>query len=199
MSINEFLIEYKINKDERKVRIFGYEFVRKNKNKCLVEYNNKKFNCTEFIDIDDSSRNEINKNNSIKIKIKLIFINEIIDFQYMFYECSSLLKFTNYSRFPSNKIVNIRSLFSKCENLVDAPDLSNMNISEIKDMDSIFSECKSLSDLRDISKWNTENVKNFYNMFQGCEALKSLPDLSKWETKNATNFRGMFKGCISLI
>ena len=99
MSINEFLIEYKINKDERKVRIFGYEFVRKNKNKCLVEYNNKKFNCTEFIDIDDSSRNEINKNNSIKIKIKLIFINEIIDFQYMFYECSSLLKFTNYSRF----------------------------------------------------------------------------------------------------
>ena len=102
MSINEFLIEYKINKDERKVRIFGYEFVRKNNNKCLVIYNNKKFKCTEFIDIDDSSRNEINKNNSIKIK--LVFINEIIDFQYMFYECSSLLKFTNYSRFPSNKI-----------------------------------------------------------------------------------------------
>ena len=166
MSINEFLIEYKINKDERKVRIFGYEFVRKNKNKCSVEYNNKKFKCTEFIDIDDSSRNEINnKNNSIKIK--LVFINEIIDFQYMFYECSSLLKFVNYSKFPSNKIVNIRSLFSKCENLLYVTDLSCMNLSEIKDMDSIFSECQSLYYLTDISKWNTKNTKNFYNMFQG--------------------------------
>ena len=39
---NEIIINYKINKNENKLRLFGQEFCEKNKNKCKIIINNEK-------------------------------------------------------------------------------------------------------------------------------------------------------------
>ena len=73
--INLFEAIYQPNENNNeKVRIFGREFIKKNKNKCKIIYKDKKKDVKEYLeDID------INYNHKDKIKIKIIFSKDIID------------------------------------------------------------------------------------------------------------------------
>lgn len=66
----------KINK---KIRIFGKNFVNKNYGKYKIIYMNKEFDLKEYFE--DIEKNYINKN---IIKLKLMFFNNIVDINYDF-------------------------------------------------------------------------------------------------------------------
>ena len=70
---NRFPFDDEKDYKEDVIRIFGNKFIKRNKNKCKIIYNNKKYKLKEYFD-------EIynNYNQDIKeIKIKLIGINNI--------------------------------------------------------------------------------------------------------------------------
>ena len=136
--------------NEEKVKILDEEFIKINKNKCKIIYKNKIYELKEhFKDID------INYNHKDLIKLKIIFIHNIIDMRYMFYNCASLIRLsdTNHNciNYLSSQIISINFLHG------------------------MFYRCNSLKSLPDISKWDTSNIKNMRNMFKGVNSSLKLP------------------------
>ena len=140
MSDNEITIKYNYCKDQKKYRIFGENFVKNNKKNCQIVFQNKKLNLAEKLNF--------KSNDSDKVEIKLIVINNI---------------------------TNMSALFYECKNLISSPDLSKLNTSNVTDMNGMFSKCTSLISLPDISKWNTNNVTDMRWMFLGCNPSLKIP------------------------
>ena len=82
---NEINIIYNINKKQKKnkIRIFGKDFVKNNKDKCKIIIDEKESELMEEYNIKNYHNN--------KLEIKLINIDEITDMSHMFNECLSLL------------------------------------------------------------------------------------------------------------
>ena len=133
---DEISIIYKIEKYSQRIKIFGYDFINNNKNKCKIKIKGKIIELKEYYDIEnDSDKDEIQQ--SI-LEIKFYGINKIIDMSYMFYRCNLLFSL---------------------------PDISKWDVSNVINMRCMFSECKSLTSLSGIEKWNTKNVTNMCRMF----------------------------------
>ena len=67
-------------------RIFGENFVKRNKNKCKIVYNNKEYALKEFFkEIDDKCKS------GIKIKFKLRIFHNILNLSGMLFNCRDLL------------------------------------------------------------------------------------------------------------
>ena len=188
--LNEIIIKYNINKNDEKIKIFGEKFVENNKDKCNIIYKEKKYELSEYFDIQD--------NNDKTLEIKLIVIKNITDMEQMFHKCSSLSPLTNLSKLNTSNVTNMSALFNMCESLTSLPDISKWNTSNVNDMGFMFAGCDSLTSLPDISKWDTSNVNNMESMFYSCQSLISLPNISEWDTSNVTNMESMFEGCKSL-
>ena len=211
MTINEFQSEYIINNDERKIRIFGSDFVSKNNNNCKIIVYKKTFDLKEFLDLEDFVKFPINEDKIKKIKVRLLLIKEVTDFSNMFCDCKLLLKFYIPSMSPKKHKHNINNnkfyeplnkpIYHYEEWFLDfySSFLNTKVTKEIEGIECIFSKCESLIDISDLSFFNTAKVKSFYNAFNECSSLKSLPDISNWRTDIVTNFRGMFRGCSSLM
>ena len=166
MNNNEINIIYKIGGDDKRVKIFGSEFVKINKNNCQIIYENKEYELNEYFNISNNIKDEL--------KIKLRGINNIINMSCIFYECSSLLYIPDISKWNTSKVTNMSYLFGKCENIENIPDISNWNTSNVKYMHGIFMGCKSLKSLPDISKWDTSNVILMGGMFTNLSSLSSI-------------------------
>ena len=82
---NEILIKYKINKEQKYINIFGYEFVSNNKNKCKYIYENKEYELTPKFALTNYE-----KSKDI-LEIKLIDIKNITNMSYLFHFCESLV------------------------------------------------------------------------------------------------------------
>ena len=189
---NNFITSvYKIEKNIKKLLIFGFAFVEKNKNNCKIIYNNEEYELIEKINIKE-------KENKNLLEIKLIGINNITDASFMFSQCDSLISLPDISKWNTIKITNMCNMFQECFSLYSLPDISNWNTSNVKDMKYMFYGCKSLLYLPNISKWNTSNVLNMSYMFDSCELLSVLPDISKWNTSKVTSMSNMFFHCKSL-
>ena len=217
MNIDEINIIYDVN-DLKEVRLFGKEFVEKNNNNCklIIEgYEQDLKDIYNFGYFFGSNRETF--------EIKLTGITNITDLSYMFYECSSLLSFSDISKFNTSIITNMSYMFktsvNSCQyneplfgiqigiynslfsytiiksNLISLPDISKWDTFNVINMSGMFQDCSSLLSLPDISKWNTSNVSDMSSMFSGCKSLLSLPDISKWNTSNVTNMRNFFGGC----
>ena len=126
------MIKYLINHDKY-IRIFGKKFVNNNKDKVKIFINE--------IGIDLAEYYKINKSNNKNISIKLIGINNITDFSFMFYGCPALIEISDIS------LVN--------------------NFSKVNNISFMFFGCSSLKSLPDISKWDTSNVLFMKYMFYG--------------------------------
>ena len=101
----ELIIEYKLtekNKDksnenqnektesEEKIRIFGEKFVKENKGKFKIIYENIEYELTEYLeDIDKVHHKED------LVTLKLRFVENNIDMSYMFFNCSKLFSILN--------------------------------------------------------------------------------------------------------
>ena len=102
-------------KNDKRVKILGRYFIKKNKDKAKIIYKNKIYELKEYFEDIDT-----NYNHKDLIKFKIIFIHNIIDMSYMFYECNSLMSL---------------------------PDISNLNLSRVNSMKHMFCGCKSLISL----------------------------------------------------
>ena len=160
------------NNDE-KVKILDRYFIKKNKDKAKIIYKNKIYELKEYFEDIDT-----NYNHKDLIKIKIIFIHNIINMSYMFYDCYTLI-----SLYDNNEISNIKiyitnsyCMFVRCNLLISLPDISKWNTSNVKNMNFMFYECNSLISLPDISNWNLSRVISMSHMFCGCKSLISLPD-----------------------
>ena len=83
---NEMTLIYKNNE---KVKLFGKKSIENNKNNCFFLINNNIYELMEYYNLD--------KNKQI-IKIKLIENNKIINMNFMFNNCSSLLSIKDISK-----------------------------------------------------------------------------------------------------
>ena len=128
----EILIRYSIEKEDKKIKIFGERFVENNKDKCKYKYENKEYELTKKFDLTN-----YNKSNEI-LEIKLIGINNIIDMSYLFDKCESLIEVPDISDWDTSNITNIGDIFAHCKSLKSLPDISKWNTSKVKNMKYIF-------------------------------------------------------------
>ena len=110
--IKKFKMDYNFILDDVKeysediLRLFGKKFVKKNKNKCKIIYENKKYRLKEYLE-------EIDKNYKNKniIKIKLYEINNVSDMGYMFYGCYHLFSVSEYQKWSVEDNLNDTKVF----------------------------------------------------------------------------------------
>ena len=143
---NYMTIRYKINKNSNYIKIFGRDFINKNKNICNIIYNNKVYKLMEYFDY-----NDVYKINDI-LEIKLLGINDITDLSYMFSNCTSLISLPDINKLNTYKFTNLSYMFNNCKNITFLPDISKWNTSNIISMEGLFKSCKSLLKLPDISQ-----------------------------------------------
>ena len=189
--INEIRIKYKLG-NEKKLRIFGYNFVYNNKKNCTIIINGIEKELTEMLEIGDELKNKY------ILEIKLKGIKNISNMSYIFAHCSSLISLPDISKWNTENIIDMSYLFYHCSSLMHLPDISNWNTKNVINMCGIFFNCSSLLSIPDISTWNTSKVNDMKCLFYQCSSLTSLPDISKWDTKNVTSMRCMLYLCSSL-
>ena len=189
---NKDIIKYKINENDKQIKIFGQKFVLNNWDNCRIIYKDKECKLCEYIELENL------KNRDKILEIKLKVVRELKDISYMFTDCNSLISVSKTLSWKTDNITKMMGMFAGCTSLQVLPDLSLIDTSKITNMRGIFYGCQSLKSLPDISKWNTEKVKNMEHLFDNCSSLTSIPDISKWNTKNVTNMQYMFCKCSSL-
>ena len=156
-------IIYDINEENGdEINIFGYEFVKSNKNKCKMIIDNMEYEIREKYNIKNYKYNRLN--------IKLKGIDKISDMSYMFSGCETLSYISNLN---INNVTNMRGMFYGCSSLSSLPDISKWNTNKVTRLSWMFYECSSLSSLPDISKWITNNVKDMSCLFYKCSSLSS--------------------------
>ena len=185
---------------EKKVKILGEEFVKNNKNKCKIVYKNNIYELKVYLEDIDK-----NYNHKDLVIIKIIFIHDIINLSYMFYNCNCLISLTDNIKtnvsihYLQIYSTNLKFMFFRCSSLISLPDISKWDTSNVNYMAYMFFGCSSLISLPDLSKLDTSNVNNMNGMFYECYSLISLPDISKWDTSNVNDMKYMFYKCSSLI
>ena len=103
---DEITIKYKINHDVDSMKIFGNEFVENNINNCKIVINGEEFNLKE--------RYNISSNDKEELEIKLKGINNITNFNSMFYGSCSLI---NISEFTINNVIDMSYMFYGCSSI----------------------------------------------------------------------------------
>ena len=163
----------------KKIKIFGENFVKNNKDKCKILYKNKEYELKKYFD-------EIDKTYNYKdiISFRLKGFNNITDMSYMFSECNSFSLLPDISKLNVSKVTNMSNLFNGCRKLLSLPDISKWDTSKVSNMQCLFSYCKSLLSLPDISKWDTTNIISKEDMFVSCSNSLIIPDKFKDTTNN---------------
>ena len=213
---NTIKIIYKKEGKEKELRIFGEEFVSKNKSNCKIFFDNKSYDLNSKFNVKKISQLEIELIGILKIDsmeqmfcgctnlislpdIHLIDTSNINNMSSMFKDCSSLSSLPDISRWNTVNVNNMNSMFRGCSSLISLPDISNWNTNNVNNLGSMFRECTSLLSIPDISKWNTDNVSVMGCLFYKCSSILSLPDISQWNTNKVTNMNGIFCECSSLL
>ena len=202
------------------LRILGKYFVKHNKNKSKLIYNNKKYELKEYFEEIDNNY----KNKDI-IKLKIIGLANITDVSRMFYGCYYLSSVNEYTKKPTQrnfpKKINLdynanSSIYEEIK-LDYQKFLDNNNdthiindfykeyiqslfpFSTVKNNDSnSFNENANMKNEIPILHYNRNIISNMNQMFSGCISLISIPDISKFDTYNVRYMNSMFFGCDSL-
>ena len=133
--ITEINIIYNFN-GENNINIFGYNFIKNNKNICKMIIDNKEYELAKKYNGKRSNNN--------KLKIKLKGINNVTNMSYMFSGCSSLLSLPDISNWNTNNVIDMSAMFFECSSLSFLPDISKWNTDKVTDLNNMFSWCKSL-------------------------------------------------------
>ena len=226
---NSSLMLYANSPNEGKIKIFGEEFIKNNKNKCIIIYKNKIYPLKEYFYLSDTEKEKF-------LEILIIEIDNISDKSYMFHNCDLLIAFllieNNFDNLDNSNTNNINEILKKDKNNSNslneqkssneknpflnlyAHNSQTMNIyssslseyikkksslNDIIKMISLLKNISSLKSLKDITKWDMYNITNMSYMFSGCSILISLPDISKWNISNVTNMSYLFNECCSLV
>ena len=186
--VNEMNIIYEIKNNEKEIKIFGEDFVEKNKTNCYLINDGKQQELCSKINV-------MNKKN---LEIKLKETKLITDMKNIFEKCSNLISIPDISKWDFSNIVDISGMFNGCSNLKSLPDISKWNTSKITNISGLFNHCILLSSLPEISKWDTSNIIDMNSLFSECNLLSYLPDISNWNMSKVTDISNMFEKCFSL-
>ena len=129
---NEISMEYNIE-DETRIKIFGNTFVKNNKNKCKIVFENKEYDLIEHFNIKKYSKEKYDK-----LNLKLRYINNITDMSCLFSGCVSLLSLPDISKWNTFNIKNMEDIFYYCKSLKYLPDISKWDTSNVEDMAFMF-------------------------------------------------------------
>ena len=124
----------------------------------------------------------------------LLNTSNIIDMNYMFYNCSSL-KLIDFSNFDTSKVSKMQYMFYNCYSLISVG-LSKFDTLNVEAMHFMFFNCSSLTSIN-LYNFKTSKVEDMNSMFYNCSLLASI-DLSNFDTSQVTDMGSMFKGCSSL-
>ena len=113
------------------IKIFGREFVGKNKKLCKIKYKGEEMPLTDTFIL-----NQDQKDNILEIKLK--GVDRISDMRFMFYNCSDLLAVPDICFLDTSQITNMGSLFNKCTSLISLPDISYWNLKNVTDISYMF-------------------------------------------------------------
>ena len=187
---DEITIIYRRKNNKEVIKLFGYKFVKENRNFCRIIHEGKKYKLKEYF-----------KNYSKDILIiKLKYINYIRSIKYMFHKCSTLLSVPDINKININKFNDLSFMFYNCQLLSSLPkDISQWDTSNIAHMYFMFYNCKSLTSLPDISKWNLNNIRSIDCMFCNCISLSFIPDIYKWNIKKTVYAGNIFEECFSMM
>ena len=169
-----FLLDDEKEYTEDVIRIFGKYFVIRNKNKCKIVYNNKKYQLKEYFDeIDNNYNPEIKE-----IKIKLNGINNITNLSKMFYGCYHL------SSVSESELRDENSQQSTTKSSDAFPDINSCSpLFEAKNDDK-KEETKNI-DSKINYEMNESNTQS-YDLYFGC-AISSLEKTLLISSKNRNN------------
>ena len=203
-----FQLEYKAT-NGREIKLFDSYFVKENKDKCKIIYNEKEYELTEYFEVGNNLNND---NNLIKIQLKID--NNITNIANMFKGCLTLLSFRDISNLYDCNNMNESFNKSETNNFID----ESNNLNENEENKNFYNDDITVSSIpsntniseltginESINKFDAQSNNIFNNvtimdsMFEGCSLLISLPDISKWDIKNVINMNNMFNGCTSLI
>jgi len=199
----DYLLDDEKEYKEDVIRIFGKYFVKQNKNKCKIIYNNKKYELKEYYDEIDNNYNPKIK----EIKIKLNGINNITNMKEMFYGCIHLTSLSKSKNVGAKQIEIFNddnsetSLFeNESEMKIKYKNIKNLNIDEelferYKELNYLYYEyfLSSSEQISSIESNFSSNYKKSLNL-----NIKTQLELSKF-CSNIKNISFMFSGCISLI
>ena len=120
--------------------IFGSKFVKNNKDKCKIIFDNFEYDLVPCFKLGNSN------------KIKLKGIKNITDMTFMLYQCYLLLYVPDLDQLNTSNVTDMKEMFCGCQSLLSLPDISKWNTSKVINMSYMFSDCISLSILPDIGK-----------------------------------------------
>ena len=194
--------------------IFGFEFVKNNKDNITLIINGEKSELVEKFNLKMGRNNfQMILDNPLKnLKsmfamvtslenmegLKYLNTERVTDFSYMFANCQTLKDITPLKNWNVSKGNNFEGMFLGCTFLSDIKPLENWNVSNIFNFSSMFIFCASLSDINPLHNWNVSNGQNFGFMFKFCNSLSDIRALQNWNVSNARSFKSMFSHCESL-
>ena len=201
------------------IRILDRYFIKNNKNKGKLIYNNKKYELKEYFE-----EIENNYENKDIIKLKLYGINNIFDMSRMFYGCYHLTSFSEINIQQNTNDFN--DIFYEHSSFIALKEYIKSNYSNLKEdiacglifdlnkeyiestfllspihnntTDS-FSIYNSFEINIEISPLKRNKILKTEKMFYECFSLISISDTSNWNTCNVTDMSHMFYECNSLI
>jgi len=191
--INSIDIFYQIQGNQQRLKLFGDNFVKNNKNNCKIIINGNKYELCNYINISNYNYNH----NSKIFKIQLTGIKSISDMSYMFHKCNNLFSIPYLSQINTSKVTSMRCLFEHCILLETVEGISDWDIRNVTDIRGLFYNCHSLKKISNITKWDTRNVSEMKEMFWSCSKLNptELPDVRKWNTPKAIDSKyDIFRG-----
>ena len=168
-------------------RIFGYEFVKNNKDNIKLIINSRENQLIENYDL----KKGVNE-------ITLIILNKLTNLNKMFNGVCSLKNIEELRYLNTNEVNNFSYMFNRCSSLTDIKPLENWNVSKGNNFSCVFSGCSSLADIKPLENWNVSNGNNFSGMFWGCSSLNDIKPLKNWNVSNGNNFSYMLSVCSSL-
>jgi surface protein len=102
---NEIKMKYKIDKIDKKIKLFDKNFINNNKNYCKYIYDNKTYELNEYFNI-----SEHNEKNNI-LDISLIGIKNVTNMKYMFFECPSLISISGLNKINTSNVIDMSYIF----------------------------------------------------------------------------------------
>ena len=182
------------------LKIFGTEFVEKNKDKCkLILYDEERDHESE---IELCSFLELYLLDNVIhgkkfFKLYLVQTDYFIDLSKMFYQCATLLAVEGLNELNTEKVTSMSAMFDFCL-LLQELDISGLNTSQVTDVSFMFHKCQSLRSV-DFSGWNTSKLEKTNAMFEFCESLEEITGLSNWDVSNLKDASFMFNYCKNLM
>ena len=189
-SKNEIISLYQINKGERRLQIFGHEFVKNNKYNFDLYLGKQKYDLRDEFNFPEAKQtNEI-------IEIKIVSKGMITSMKGMFFHCPALIGISPKSKWNTSHVTDMSFMFCGCINLNELPDFSTWNTSCVCDMSYMFRECEKIDKIKNLANFDTSNVTSISNMFYGCRNLSDIGDISEWKINKLIDMSHLFYDCI---